>query len=81
MRIIINIPLKQLTAWKGNVRKTPNKGFVDELAASIKAHGQQQNLIVMKDGKHFAVIAAGQRLKALQQLAKTGDIEAAYPDR
>lgn len=79
MSDIINIPLNQLTAWKGNVRKTQNKGFLDELAASIKAHGLQQNLIVMKDGKHFAVIAGGQRLKALQLLAKTGDIEAAHP--
>ena len=79
MSDIINIPLNQLTAWKGNVRKTPLKGFVDELAASIKAHGLQQNLIVMKDGKKFSVIAGGQRLKALQQLAKTGDIEAGHP--
>lgn len=79
MSDIINIPLNQLTAWKGNVRKTQNKGFLDELAASIKAHGLQQNLIVAKDGKKFAVIAGGQRLKALQQLAKTGDIEAAHP--
>ena len=79
MSDIINIPLNQLTAWKGNVRKIQNKGFIDELAASIKAHGLQQNLIVMKDGKHFAVIAGGQRLKALQQLAKDGDIKAAHP--
>ena len=79
MSDIINIPLNQLTAWKGNVRKTQNKGFVDELAASIKAHGLQQNLIVMKDGKKYAVIAGGQRLKALQQLAKARDIEAAHP--
>lgn len=79
MSDIINIPLNQLTAWKGNVRKTQNKGFIDELAASIKAHGLQQNLIVSKDGKKFAVIAGGQRLKALQQLAKTGDLEAAHP--
>jgi ParB family chromosome partitioning protein len=79
MTDIINITLNKLTAWKGNVRKTQNKGFIDELAASIKAHGLQQNLIVRKDGNKFAVIAGGQRLKALQQLAKAGDIEAAYP--
>lgn len=79
MSDIINIPLNQLTAWNGNVRKTQNKGFVDELAASIKAHGLQQNLIVRKDGKKFAVIAGGQRLKALQLLAKDGDIKPAHP--
>lgn len=79
MSDIINIPLNQLTAWNGNVRKTQNKGFLDELAASIKAHGLQQNLIVSKDGKKYAVIAGGQRLKALQLLVKAGDIEAAHP--
>ena len=79
MTDIINIPLNKLTAWNGNVRKTPTKGFIDELAASIKAHGLQQNLIVSRDGKKFAVIAGGQRLKALQQLAETGDINPAHP--
>ena len=73
-----NIPLNQLCAWKGNVRKTPNKGFIDELAASIKAHGLQQNLIVRKEGKKFAVIAGGQRLKALLQLAKSGEIKSGH---
>lgn len=38
---ITNIPLNRLTAWEGNVRKTQNRGFIDELAASIKAHGLQ----------------------------------------
>ena len=34
---IINIPLNKLAPFDGNVRKTQNKGFIDELAASIKA--------------------------------------------
>jgi len=75
---IINIPLTKLTAWEGNVRKTQNKASIDELAASIKAHGLQQNLVVKKDGRKFAVVAGGRRLLALQQLAKAGDIEAGY---
>ena len=75
MTDIVNIPLNKLTLWEGNVRKTQNKGGIDELAASIKAHGLQQNLSVMKDGKKFAVVAGGRRLKALQLLAKIGDIE------
>jgi len=79
MTDIINIPLSKLAPWKGNVRKTQNKGFIAELAASIKAHGLQQNLIVFKDGQKYAVIAGGQRLKALQQLAKEEVIEAGYP--
>lgn len=78
MTDITNIPLNKLTAWEGNVRKTQNKSGIDELAASIKAHGLQQNLVVRKDGKKFAVVAGGRRLKALQQLAKAGDIEATY---
>lgn len=78
MTDIINIPLNRLTAWEGNVRKTQNKAGIDELAASIKAHGLQQNLVVRKDGKQYAVVAGGRRLKALQRLAKSGDISATY---
>jgi ParB family chromosome partitioning protein len=78
MNDITDIPLNKLTAWEGNVRKTHNKAGIEELAASIKAHGLQQNLVVRKDGKKFAVVAGGRRLKALQRLAKTGDIEATY---
>lgn len=68
------IPLNKLVPFAGNVRKTRNKEFILELAASIKAHGLQQNLIVKREGKKFAVVAGGQRLAALQQLAKAGDI-------
>jgi ParB family transcriptional regulator, chromosome partitioning protein len=78
MTDITNIPLNKLTAWEGNVRKTQNKAGIDELAASIKAHGLQQNLVVRKDGRKFAVVAGGRRLKALQRLVKAGDIEATF---
>lgn len=76
--IITNIPLNKLIAFPGNVRKVRDKAFIDELAASIKAHGLNQNLVVKKNGKGFHVVAGGQRLKALQQLAKGGDIEDSY---
>ena len=79
MTDITNIPLDKLTAWEGNVRKTQTKGFIDELAASIKAHGLQQNLVVRKHGRKFAVVAGGQRLKALQHLADAGAIESCHP--
>ena len=79
MTDITNIPLNKLTAWEGNVRKTQTKGFIDELAASIKALGLQQNLVVTKQGRKYAVVAGGQRLKALQLLANTGSIDAAHP--
>lgn len=79
MTDITSIPLNKLTAWEGNVRKTQNKGFIDELAASIKAHGLQQNLVVRKQGRTFAVVAGGQRLKALNLLAKAGAIAGDHP--
>ena len=78
MTDIINIPLNKLTLWTGNVRKVRDKAGIDALAASIKAHGLQQNLVVRKDGKTFAVVAGGRRLKALQLLAKSGDIQAMH---
>lgn len=72
------IPLSKLIPFAGNVRKTHNKAFIAELAASIRAHGLQQNLVVRKDGAKYAVVAGGQRLKALMQLAKEGDIKPTY---
>ncbi len=33
---ILNTPLTQLAAWKDNIRKAQNKGFINELTASIK---------------------------------------------
>lgn len=79
MTDITNIPLNKLTVWEDNVRKKQNKAFIDELAASIKAHGLQQNLVVRKQGRNFAVVAGGQRLKALNLLAKTGAIKGNHP--
>src|SRR5579864_2513947 len=73
----IAIPLNKLLAWEGNVRKTdPDKG-VDELAASIAAHGLLQSLVVRKDRRgKYAVIAGRRRLFALQSLAEAGTVEA-----
>jgi ParB family chromosome partitioning protein len=76
---IVTIPLNKLIPSEGNVRKTHNKAFIDELAASIKAHGLQQNLVVKPDGKKFAVIAGGQRLKAMLQLADADEIKPTFP--
>src|ERR1700685_1795238 len=72
------IPLNKLVPFAGNVRKTQNKRFIAELAASIRAHGLQQNLVVKPEGRKYAVVAGGQRLKALMQLAKEGDIKPNY---
>ena len=73
MTDITNIQLYKLTAWEGNVRKTQNKG-IDELAASIEAHGLLQSLVVRKDGKKFAVVAGNRRLAALAALLNAGKI-------
>ena len=45
MTDITNIALNKLTAWKGNVRKVQNKAAIDELAASIKAHGDRKSVV------------------------------------
>lgn len=79
MTDITNLPLNKLAFWEGNVRKTVSDDGIDELAASIKAHGLLQSLVVRKQGKAFCVVAGGRRLRALQQLATQGDIEKAYP--
>jgi ParB family chromosome partitioning protein len=75
-----SIPLNNLTAWNGNVRKTAGADTaLAELAASIAAHGLLQSLVVRnaKKGK-FAVVAGGRRLAALLQLVESGKISADY---
>lgn len=70
------IPLNKLTTWDGNVRKTRPENGIDELAASIAAHGLLQSLVVRKAKRgKFAVIAGGRRLMALQALVKDGRID------
>src|SRR5580693_7672653 len=76
---ITSIPLNKLVAWEGNVRKTdPDKG-IDELAASIAAHGLLQSLVVRKDKRgKYAVVAGRRRLLALKSLADDGKLEAQF---
>ena len=56
------IPLTALVPSPANVRKTGTMNGIDELAASIEAHGLLQNLQVRKaaSGK-FEVVAGGRR--------------------
>ncbi|MFZ0271037.1 MAG: ParB/RepB/Spo0J family partition protein [Acidobacteriaceae bacterium] len=75
----LTIPLNKLVPWKGNVRRHEPKAGLDELKASIEAHGLLQSLVVQKDkGGMYAVIAGRRRLFALQALAKGGSIKASY---
>jgi ParB family chromosome partitioning protein len=69
------IPLDQLAASRANVRKTGASLGIDELAASIAAHGLLQNLQVRPAAKgKFEVVAGGRRLTALKALAKKKQI-------
>ncbi|MEO8340313.1 MAG: ParB/RepB/Spo0J family partition protein [Nitrospirota bacterium] len=71
----VNITLDKLVAWEGNVRKTATDSGLEELAASIAAHGLLQSLVVRKHGKiKYAVVAGGRRLQAMQRLAASGAI-------
>ena len=74
------IPLNRLLAWQGNVRKTDPDKAIDELAASIAAHGLLQSLVVRKDKRgKYAVVAGQRRLLALKSLAESEMIDADRP--
>ena len=68
---IKNIPLSALVPSPANVRKTGTMNGIEELAASLKAHGLLQNLQVKDTGNgKYEVVAGGRRLAALKLLAK-----------
>jgi ParB family transcriptional regulator, chromosome partitioning protein len=67
-----HIPLDQLALSPLNARKTGGK-VVDDIAASIAAHGLLQNLTVTAPANGigaFEVVAGGRRLAALQLLQR-----------
>jgi ParB family chromosome partitioning protein len=68
------VPLSKLILRPAgrNVRKTPPRMSIPELAASIQRVGLLQNLIVIAtgDGEHYEVVAGGRRYAALKLLAK-----------
>jgi ParB family chromosome partitioning protein len=76
---IVNIPLNKLVASPLNVRKTGGLS-IEDLAASIQAHGLLHNLVVSKTAKgdKHHVIAGGRRLAALNKLAKEKCIPKSY---
>lgn len=73
------IPLKQIKAGETqNARVSNRVEGIEELAASIAAHGLIQSLRVSPAGKKgFTVVAGNRRLAALQLLAERGEI---HPD-
>lgn len=65
------IPLNQLVRSRANVRKTGASVGLEELAASIEAHGLLQNLQVRPAAKgKFEVVAGGRRLAAMNVLRR-----------
>lgn len=71
-----HIPFNRLTLSALNVRTiATNKADDDQLAASIKAQGLLQNLIVHPVGKNkFAVAGGGRRFKVIKGLVENGDL-------
>jgi ParB family transcriptional regulator, chromosome partitioning protein len=67
---LVEIPLNKLMASDKNVRKTRGQA-IEDLAASIQAHGLLHNLVVSKASKDkYQVIAGARRFAALTKLAK-----------
>src|SRR5260370_19858919 len=58
-----------------NARRTGAKFGIDELKASVLAHGLMQNLVVTEAGNGtFGVIAGGRRLEAIRSLQAEGKL-------
>src|SRR5262249_2256856 len=58
-----------------NARRTPAKMGMEELKASLLAHGLMQNLVVTDAGDGtFRVIAGGRRLEAIRSLQAEGKL-------
>ena len=69
MMTIDMIPLNKLVPSPANVRKTGALISIEELAASIAAHGLLQNLQVRPgDNGKYEVVAGERRLAALKRL-------------
>ncbi|MGO1079315.1 ParB/RepB/Spo0J family partition protein [Inquilinus sp. CA228] len=84
--IIRDIPLSKLVPSAQNVRRTGRENGIEELAASIAAHGLLQSLSVraVLDGEgaetgKYEVIGGGRRLAALKLLAKRKQISKSAP--
>ena len=78
------IPLNKLRVDERNVRSAhadPARARADaELAASIKAHGLLENLVVVPRGKtQFGVAAGARRLRALKALAAAKHLPKDHP--
>lgn len=72
---IQSISLSQLTPSKSNPRKLFDVASLEGLAASIRADGLLQNLVVAPaKGKRFAIISGERRYRALKLLEERGEL-------
>ncbi len=83
---LMTIPLSNLRRSAANIRKTDATRDLEELVASIAAHGLLQNLTVRPVGANgksratdFEVVAGARRLAALKLLAKRNRIAKEFP--
>lgn len=80
---LLHVRVDQLAISPRNVRRTPST-TINELAASIFAHGLMQNLTITltssrnRNAAPYEVIAGGRRLRALQQLVAQRKIPKDY---
>ncbi len=76
---IQTVTLAQLLPPSANPRKAMDAAALEGLAASIKADGLLQNLVVRRKGKKFEIISGARRFRALSLLLERGDIEKSHP--
>lgn len=79
------VPLDQLSPSGLNYRKTFDEAALEDLANSILAQGQLQNLLVRPDTDfpdgHYQVIAGERRYRAFKRLVERGDLPEDTPVR
>lgn len=68
---IETIPFSKLALTEGaNPRRSMDAAAIEGLAASIKADGLLQNLVVRKDGRKFRIVSGERRWRALALLVE-----------
>ncbi|HLJ92766.1 MAG TPA: ParB/RepB/Spo0J family partition protein [Gemmataceae bacterium] len=73
------IAMSRLEKSPHNARRTSGKAAIEELKASLLAHGLMQNLVVTAaDDGTYRVIAGGRRLEAIRSLQAEGKLPQDY---
>lgn len=79
-----SVPLSSLLPPAANPRSKYDAGAIDGLAASIRADGLLQNLVVVPCGgskRRYRIISGERRYRALKLLQERGDIDASFKVR